>query len=867
MATVLTTTQTDVVAPPSLPPVARDMSTGSSSGYLYVLARTGTDTLTLYRSTDSGGSWASYAAMTHTGLQEWSSLVVDRNGWAHIAYRIGTGTADTLWYRRCSLTSAAWGTALQVSGTDANSGSIGSRWQGVDLAVVRHANGTYAICVVGAHTQGTTRYGVWAHGVSINESGTVYLNNPIIGNNRSWLTSGTAPGRSGVVCEVEHNGDGFHSSTPHLWVTWGRTSLRMVKLSWQGTYVGWSGPTNHQMLRSGITATDTAAGRWDGSRWMMPVISWNDPTAVLIYQRNRANTVSTGYETPQHPAGNIRQLAVGYDTSSGDIRVYAVGTSSTVLYYVDYVRGTGTWGAWGTVTATAVLGATGSEWGIRRGGSAGNAKLDVVTVHSGSPNTVAHLGQTASSTPNTPTWDTTSVPYYNGGAADVAASLTLDWTFSDPDPNQGQGSYALSRQIGAGALSYWRASDSTWQATEQQNASATTSLTLSSGWALASDANYTFRVKVWDSSNVPSAAYSAQLVIVPSAKVNPTMTAPTAAQVLNTDQVTAAWTVAEQTARRVRLSTNPGGQVVLDTGFVSTAETTYTAPNRLANGTGWTVEVTTRNNEGLASTPQTRNFTVVYAAPPAPTSTVVPVPASGWMQVTPSSLTPVGTQPAIVSMDLYRRPNITPVLNTNPGMAGNVTGWQQSGGGAAGTLTYSTAQFAPGSSPGAARYVPPAASGAATQHVESTGYTDIVAGALYHGSAWVRPDTASKPIFVQLNWYTSGNTLISSVQYAVSTPVAGAWHFLEVVGDPSVVATAAKVRVSAGASSTPLAADAFYVDLVSLRVHNTNLGDRVAAGSTPTGVVLDRGAASGVDYEYRWEASGANGTTVYGPWL
>jgi hypothetical protein len=640
-------------------------------------------------------------------------------------------------------------------------------------------------------------------------------------------------------------------------VSWGRTTLRMVKLSWQGSSVGWSGPSSSQTIRSGLTAQDYCAGRWDGSQWLMPVISPDDATVVRVYQRNQANTLTTSYDTPTHPTGNIRTLSCNYDAVNKNIRVYATGTSTAVLYFVDYTRASSTWGAWATVTATAVLGTPPTEWGVRRGGSSGNARMDVITAASGAPNTVTHTAQTGTSTPSTPTWDTTTVPYFNGGAADVAASLTLDWTFTDPDPGDTQGSYALSRQIGAGTLSYWSAAGSTWGASEVQNSSATTAVTLASGWAAASDANYTYRVKVWDSTGTPSAAYSAGLVIVPSAKVNPTITAPTAAQVLNTDQVTVTWTVSEQTTRRVRLSTNPGGLVVFDSGFEADSSTSYTVPNRLATGTGWTVELTTKNLEGLASTAQTRSFTVVYAPPPAMISTVTAVPASGWMLVTPSSLAAVGVQPTIVLADLYRRTNVTPILNANTSMAGNVTGWTGTGG----TLTYSTTQFH--DSPGAARFVPSGA--AATPTVESASFV-IDPTKVYYGTAWIRPDTANKPITVSVNWYTSGSVLISSVTTTVATPVAVAWQYLEVVADPTGVTNAARASISIGLTGTPAASDALYADEIELRVYDATAGVRIAAAASATTAIADSGAASGLDYEYRWVATGSNGTTISGPW-
>lgn len=861
MATVFTTTQTGPVTYPTLPPIARDMT----NGYLYVLALTATDTLTLYRSTDSGGSWGTYASFTHTGLQEWSSIVVDRYGYAHLSYRVGVSSLDTIWYRRCNLTTAAWSAGLQVSGNNGNGGVNGSVWQGTDLAVVRHSNGTYAIAVCAAYTEAaTSRYGMIIGGVSIDINGTIYLNHAIITNNRIWLTSGTAPGRSGVTCEVEHNGDGITSSTPHLWVSWGRTTLYMVKLPWQGTYVGWQGPTNYQTIRTGISAQNYAGGRYDGSQWLMPVISPTDTTTVRVYQRNQANTLTTTFDTPTHPTGVIRQFAVSYDQTTKNIRVYAVGTSTTVLYFVDYVRATGVWSAWATVTATAVLGSAGDEWGVRRGGSYGNSRHDVITAHSGAPNTVVHTAQTVSSTPNVPVWNTTGAAYFNGGAADVSASLLLDWDFSDPDPGQGQGSYALSRQVGAGALNYWRASDSTWQVAEVQNASATSAVTLASGWAAGTDANYTFKVKVWDSGGTPQLSYSAGLVLVPSVKVNPSISTPTAAQVLSTDTVTMTWTAGEQTARRVRLLTNPGGVVVYDSGFVADATLSFTVPYRMSNGTGWTIELTTKNNEGLASTAQTRNFTVVYAAAPAVLSTYTPQPALGYVTVTPSALAAVGAQPSIAAMDLYRRAAITPVLNSNPDFAGNVTGWAYTGGGTPGTISYSTVQFRNG--PGALRYVPPASGAASPQAEQSTSAT-IVAGSLYVGRAWIRPDTTNKPIFVQLNWYTSGDVFISSTQYAISGPVATAWQYLEVTGDPSTVPTAAKVRVAVGASSTPAASDGFYADDVELHVYNPDAGVRIAQGLAAGTAVNDWGAPGGTALEYRWVVSGSNGTTINSPWL
>jgi hypothetical protein len=250
--------------------------------------------------------------------------------------------------------------------------------------------------------------------------------------------------------------------------------------------------------------------------------------------------------------------------------------------------------------------------------------------------------------PNTPTWAAPST----GAAANVGASLLLDWNFTDVDPGDVQSAYALSRQIGAGALNYWRASDSTWQVAEVKNVSATSAVTLATAWAVHTDAAHTFKAKVWDSADLAS-AYSAGVVVIPSTPINPAITAPTAAQVLNVDHVTLTWTATEQTQYRIQLNVQGGGAQVYDSGFVSDSVTrSVLVPYTLATGTAWTLTLTTKNNEGLSSVAQTRDFSVTLVPPNTPTLIASPTPAAGYIAV---KITNPGGGTAVASNEVWRR--------------------------------------------------------------------------------------------------------------------------------------------------------------------------------------------------------------------
>lgn len=637
MAGTITTTTN---ASPWAYPANTLMDLHFANGVLYAMAKTSTaDTYQVFTSPNPWTVWTGYTSVVRASIVDSGSIYLLGN-WLHWCYRTSEGGQDRIYFRRLNLYNGAWDPEILVDAV-ANGGTPGSVFGGLDLHMVSSSNGLYVLIAAGI-TVGP-QIGVTLRTVYFNTSGVSTVTNLISGT-KQWLYTGS--GRIGPSVDIEHWGDGKGSAVPHLWVAFGRQRLQMVKLAWTGG--GWSGPVAAQeLLPTGMAAREYTSARWDGAEWLIVVPNTSPTDTVLLLERNQSNTTTITRQTPPLPTGVPRHVGLSYNQVSRDIRVYAVGTSTAVLYYVDYVRATGLWTSWATVTATAVMGASGQEWGVRRG-SYGSSHHDVYTAHAGG--TLTHTDQALSYAPFIPVWGAPRT----GQAADVAAALALAWDFKDADKYDRQSAYAISRQIGAGALAYFRASDSTWQPAEVSNASATSSRTLLAGWGAGADAPHTYRVKVWDLTSNPS-GYSDALVVIASTVVNPAITAPTPAQVLTGDSVTVTWTAAEQTAFRVTLSITSGAQLN-DSGWVAGTALTYTVPYTLVNGGAYTVTLETRNLKGLPSAAQTRNVTVNFLAPDTPTLVATPVPASGWITVAITNPAPTGGRPAVASNDIHRRP-------------------------------------------------------------------------------------------------------------------------------------------------------------------------------------------------------------------
>lgn len=250
---------------------------------------------------------------------------------------------------------------------------------------------------------------------------------------------------------------------------------------------------------------------------------------------------------------------------------------------------------------------------------------------------------TLNTAPTAPTWDTAA------GAHDVAAPLLLDWTFNDPDGDAST-AYALQRTVNAGSVEWWNGSS--WGGTETKLVTADTSLTIASPWATDGDSTV-YKVLGYDAADVVS-PLSTGLTIVAAAKVDPTITSPTAGEVINSGSIDADWICTSQSKFTLRLLTAADVELWTSGLVTSTSLRSHAINYPLTNSTTFKVELTTISLLGVTSDTQTTTFSTSFTTPQIPTLTLFadsPVPGAATIVVAQG----VSTGTVITHNDLYRR--------------------------------------------------------------------------------------------------------------------------------------------------------------------------------------------------------------------
>lgn len=870
----------------------------SSHQRLWTVLKSSTaNTFEFWRSLDNGVNWSMRGSLTRSNIQEWSGIWADRYGF-HWLYRTNDSNQDRIYHRYFEYESETISGEQQIDAIS-NGGTPGLVFSGIDFAVVNDfgRQRTHVGIAVGTNIGGDISVSCY------DMNGEFY---DAQGATIGYLGGFHAEGGTGRVTpsvDIDHDGtDGKNSAAAHLWVVFGRASLHLLKFPYSSTG-GWEPVSSHINLDDlGGFPQPHALGtaRFDGTRLLMAT-AWDSSGKAGVIERNKANTSHVKRITPtNHPAGAITHVTCSYNSTSKDFRVYAVGTSNDDLYYIEYTRASNTWGSWTLVSSTDVT-SGGADFSVRRS-NYGNSRYDVLTNHTNQQLHTSHLYNAA---PSAPTW----VSPVNGEAQNSSASLLLDWQFNDQDPFDTQSAYALSRQIGAGSLNYWRASDSTWQATEQKNTTGTTSVTLSSGWSTHTDAAYTYKVKTWDSQDL-AGVYSAGMVVIPSQQVNPTVTSPTAAQVVGSGRLSVAWTVSEQTQYRIKIINNPdNGTVHIDTGWVANSSARSAVPAfDLPDGAALTVQLQTKNNEGLAGATQSVNFTVDYVEPSVPSYTVTPITASGVIRLVitnPSAgvTTFVGEGTAVTGNNASLQPTVpasvakedllvivASIRNSGTGTVNLPTGWTsilnfgnvrimgryaQLDADDAPTVTFASgaagddtlAHMAAWRGAGILASATATQLNGSAQNIAYPGLTvpinnQLVIATGWKQDDWTVPGATTPATMTEIEeWVsTAGNDAGMVWDYVIQTTAAnissGSWT---ITGGLSAISRA--LLVSMNVKPT------FLTQEIWRRVvGDSSDGLRIATGVATGATYDDFTAVHGVNYEYRVKVTGTNGTSIFGAW-
>lgn len=394
---------------------------------------------------------------------------------------------------------------------------------------------------------------------------------------------------------------------------------------------------------------------------------------------------------------------------------------------------------------------------------------------------------------------------------DASLDALFSWAFADPNTTDAQSAYELEVE---------RVDTSANVFDSGKTTSGTSSRTITGG-TLPNAVAMRWRVRVWDSADAVS-PWSEWGTFSTSAGGTVTITDPAVDnpdQVI-TDEVQVSWSVAgtTQNAYRVILKRNDTAATVTDSGWITSAATSYLVTGMVTD-VEHTVQVQVRNAALVLSGIGSRLITPNYGTPEVPLVTVQPVPAEGYTLVSVDN--PISGQP-----DLG-----TTVLDMEDG---TTTGWTPF----SVTVENSTDQAHSGT-----RSLKLTSTGTPTQAYARMGSlpTPIVPTERYTARMWVYSATA-RTITAAMDWATTDWAYLSTsaLDHAVE---AATWTEIQVTG----TAPAGCDRVSFGPTmgGSPATGSVIYVDDVVL----------VAASDRPA-VVRNQVLRRKLGSQDQWEVIG-----------
>ena len=532
---------------------------------------------------------------------------------------------------------------------DASKGQAKTEWFRPDIELIKIGGWYVTPCVWGRLTS-TDWSSVWLGRVRWQEGEDVQYAGDIQRlHTRENMSTFPRPS-----CALRHLGDDTEANTsqPDLYVGWGQgidTDAQDRLYMQRNELSGWDWqPGQTRVVEEDGAASGLVASCYTGQRYAMVAAPTGASSTLVLWLMTPSDTgARERYAVPALGLGEMTSVAITWDNATADIWIIACGTTNRRPHWIRLNWATRTWTSWTEINTDDVLGDT-----LQAVPGSKASRIEIMyAVVAASTTFKYELVALTNVPPKAPTWETSQ------GVHNTAAALLLDWNHNDPD-GDAQVQYELRRRIGDGALMYWNGTS--WQTTLVQPSSATSSVSLGGGWAASGD-TVTYTVRTNDGQDW--GPFSEALTVLGSTAVDPTITFPTAATI-TAARITATWMVAEQSAYRWRVLLTATSELLHDSGWVGDpAARFHTLDYSFQNGVDYTLELTTQNNEGLVSAPQTKLVTAALAPPPDP---AVALAANftgifAAIDVAVTNGTPGGGEEAAVLNYAYRRRTADPL--------------------------------------------------------------------------------------------------------------------------------------------------------------------------------------------------------------